>query len=69
VLNTQPLSETLLKRYAAERAAPVALDLEALNKLGVKPLCANLLVEDQVARHDSRRLAQLLLSLAARRRR
>jgi uncharacterized cofD-like protein len=64
VLNTRTLSPALLKRYAAERAEPVVLDLDAVRKLGVKPLCANLLIEDQVARHDSRRLAKLLLSLA-----
>ena len=66
VLNTKPLSPALLKRYAAEHAAPVALDLDAVRRLGVKPVCANLLIEDQVARHDSRRLAQILLSLARR---
>jgi uncharacterized cofD-like protein len=67
VLNTRPLSRALLKRYAAERAAPVELDLDAVRALGVKPLCADLLEEDRVARHDSRRLAQLLLSLPKRR--
>ncbi len=66
VLNTGTISPALLKRYEAERAAPVAMDLDAVRKLGVKPLCANLLIEDQVARHDSRRLAKLLLSLAKR---
>jgi uncharacterized cofD-like protein len=64
VLNTGALSGALLKRYAAEHAAPVALDLDAVRQLGVKPLCADLLIEDHVARHDSLRLAQLLLSLA-----
>ena len=67
VLNTRPFSDSLLERYAAERAAPVALDLDAVRKLGVKPLCADLLLEDNVARHDPRRLAQVLLSLAANR--
>ncbi len=66
VLNTGTLSGALLKRYAAEDAAPVELDLEAVRKLGVKPICANLLLEDHVARHDSRQLARLLLSLARR---
>jgi uncharacterized cofD-like protein len=66
VLNTKPLSPKLLKRYAAERAEPVELDLEAVRKLGVKPLCANLLIEDHVARHDSRHLTQLVLTLAGR---
>jgi uncharacterized cofD-like protein len=64
VLNTGKLSGALLKRYAAERAAPVEMDLDAVRKLGVKPICADLLVEDGVARHDPRRLARLLLSLA-----
>jgi uncharacterized cofD-like protein len=64
VLNTGTLSRALLKRYAAEDAGPVELDLDAVRKLGVKPLCTDLLVEDRVARHDSRRLTQLLLSLA-----
>ncbi len=67
VLNTQPLSDELLDRYAAERAGPVALDLDAVRRMGVKPVCANLLLEDKVARHDSRRLARLLLLLAAQR--
>jgi uncharacterized cofD-like protein len=67
VLNHRPLSPALLKRYAAERAEPVRLDLDAVRALGVKPHCANLLIEDRVARHDSRRLAKLLLALARRR--
>ena len=67
VLNTRPFSDSLLERYAAERAAPVEMDLDAVRKLGVKPVCAPLLLEDHVARHDSRRLAQLLLSLAKNR--
>ena len=67
VLNTRPLSPALLKRYAAEHAAPVLLDLDAIRKLGVKPLCADLLIEDRVARHDARHLTKLLLSLAKKR--
>jgi uncharacterized cofD-like protein len=67
VLNTRPLSRALLERYAAERAEPVQLDLEAVRALDVKPLGAKLLLEDRVARHDSRRLAQVLLSLARNR--
>ena len=69
VLNKRPMSPALLQRYADEHAAPVELDLDAVRKLGVKPICANLLIEDHVARHDSRLLAKLLLSLAKRRKR
>lgn len=64
VLNTGGLSRAMVKRYAAESAAPVALDLDAVRELAVRPVCADLLIEDRVARHDSRRLAKLLLSLA-----
>lgn len=64
ILNTRPVSRALLKRYAAERAEPVALDLEQVRALGVKPILADLLAEDHVARHDSHRLAHLLLNLA-----
>jgi uncharacterized cofD-like protein len=67
VLNKQPMSPSLLQRYADEHAAPVVLDLDAVCKLGVKPICANLLIEDHVARHDSRRLAKMLLAVANRR--
>jgi len=67
VLNSRPMSAAMLKRYAAQRAEPVANDFEQLEALGVKPVCAELLVEDHVARHDSIRLAQLVLDLAGER--
>jgi uncharacterized cofD-like protein len=67
ILNTQPLSADLLKRYAAQRAEPVVHDLEEVQMLGVKPICADLLLQEHVARHDSRRLAKLLLDLASER--
>ena len=65
VLNTRPLSPALLRKYAGQRAEPVANDLEEIRALGAKSVLAELLAEDHVARHDSRRLAKLVLSLAA----
>jgi uncharacterized cofD-like protein len=67
VLNTRKMSRRLERRYAAQRAEPVENDLEPVRALGVEPVLASLLVEDRVARHDSGRLAKLLLKLAARR--
>jgi uncharacterized cofD-like protein len=67
ILNTGKLSARVLRRYAAQRAAPVHNDLEAVRALGVEPFLADLLEENHVARHDSSRLAKLLLSLAASR--
>jgi uncharacterized cofD-like protein len=65
VLNTRPLSPVLRRRYAAERAEPVENDLDEIQKLRVKPIMADLLEEDRVARHDPQKLARLLLVLAA----
>jgi uncharacterized cofD-like protein len=67
VLNTRALSPALGKRYAASRAEPVVHDLDAVQALGVQPVFADLLEEDHVARHNPRRLAQLLLDLARNR--
>lgn len=67
ILNKGELSAGMLRRYAAQRAGPVQNDLEAIRALGVEPVLADLLEEDHVARHDSTRLAKLLLNLAARR--
>jgi uncharacterized cofD-like protein len=68
ILNTQPVSSKLLRRYAAERAAPVVNDLAEVRALGVVPVLADVLVEDRVARHDGDQLATLLLKLVESRR-
>ncbi|HMD97506.1 MAG TPA: gluconeogenesis factor YvcK family protein [Terriglobia bacterium] len=66
VLNTRSFSPTLRRRYAKQRAEPVVNDLDEIRALGVEPITASLLDEDRVARHDPRRLAQLLLDFAAK---
>jgi len=63
VLNNTDLSPGLRKRYAAQHVGPVLTDIEEVWTQGVEPVLADLLVEDHVARHDSRRLAQLLIDL------
>jgi len=67
-LNTKALPPSLRRRYQAQRAEPVVNDLEQIRAAGVEPLLADIAGRDHVARHDARRLAQLLLTLAARRR-
>jgi len=67
VVNSRPLSSALRRRYAAQGAEPVANDLERIHALRVKPICADLLLEDRVARHDAARLAKLILEPAAQR--
>ncbi len=64
VLSSKPLSARLRRRYAAEGAVPVVNDVEQIKSLGVEPVTADLLGENHVARHDSMRLARLVLRLA-----
>jgi uncharacterized cofD-like protein len=63
ILSTTKVSRPMRRRYAAQRAEPVSNDLEEIESLGVRPILANLLAKDHVARHDSARLAQLLVTL------
>jgi uncharacterized cofD-like protein len=65
ILNKSKYSKAMRRRYAAQHAEPVVNDLEKIREMGVRPIMADLLAEDHVARHDSSRLARLLLNLAA----
>ena len=61
VANRQPVSPEVARRYRADGAEPVAVDLAALQKLGYRVILDNLLEEHGVIRHNTRRLARLLL--------
>src|SRR5580700_8063089 len=60
VANSQPVSRAVARRYRAEGAEPVVVNLPALRKLGFRVILDNLLEEHGVIRHNTRRLAQLL---------
>ncbi len=65
LLNTRPVSDELKQKYAAEGAEQIHIDLEAIRKIGVEPVCGDFLEEDAgVARHATDRLAKALLNLA-----
>ena len=49
------------RRYRADGAEPVAVDLTELQKLGCRVILDNLLEEHGVIRHNPERLARLLL--------
>ncbi|HET7841340.1 MAG TPA: gluconeogenesis factor YvcK family protein [Terriglobia bacterium] len=66
IVNLRPLSPSLKRKYASQRAEPVANDLGKIRAMGVKPILAKLLAEDRVARHDPRKLAKLVLDLVHR---
>ena len=61
VANRQPVSPDVARRYRAQGAEPVAVNLAALQKLGFRVILDNLLEEHGVIRHDAKRLAKLLL--------
>jgi uncharacterized cofD-like protein len=61
VANRQQVSPDVAKRYRAEGAEPVVIDLPALQKLGVRVILDNLLEEHGVIRHNTKRLSKLLL--------
>jgi len=48
-------------RYQREGAAPVSLDAAKLRRMGVKVLLEDLLEEHEKIRHNSARLARVLL--------
>ena len=62
--NDAPLSEELLLRYAAEGAEPIRIDGAELNRLGVEVIQSPLADQKSgYARHDSGKLADLILEL------
>ena len=65
LINRRPLSDALKAKYALEAASQIVSDLEAIEALGVCPVLGDYLFEDGVARHDTHRLAEDLLELAA----
>ena len=67
VANRQPVSPEVARRYRAEGAEPVSVDLPALQKLGFRVILDNLLEEHAVIRHNTRRLSRLLLEQFLRR--
>jgi uncharacterized cofD-like protein len=61
VANRQAVSPDVVRRYRAQGAAPVTVDLPALQNLGCRVLLEDLVEEHGVLRHNSQRLSRLLL--------
>lgn len=78
VLNTGAISPGLLRRYREQHAEPVKNDVARIKALGIRPVMADLVTEaspgenhrkDGYIRHDSERLAKLVLNLGSQARR
>jgi uncharacterized cofD-like protein len=63
LVNTAPVSETLLRNYAREGAAPIVPDIERIEALGVRVIPGNFAAEGDVLRHNADRVADVLLHL------
>ncbi|HEY4381645.1 MAG TPA: gluconeogenesis factor YvcK family protein [Acidobacteriaceae bacterium] len=64
LINTAPISPTLLDQYAREGQTPIEADLDRIRDLGVEPIPGNFVHEGSVLRHDHDRVTQALLKLA-----
>ena len=62
VANRKQVSPEVARRYRAEGAEPVLVDREVLQKMKVRLVAGSLLEEHGVIRHDSSRLADLLVT-------
>ncbi|MCC6149243.1 MAG: YvcK family protein [Planctomycetes bacterium] len=62
LVSTSSIPAKLLATYAAEGSVPVAADMAELSKFaGVRIIAAELAATDNLVRHDSARLAEVLL--------
>ena len=64
LVNSAPVSPSMLERYAEEHASQVECDCDAIEALGVKCIAGNFVEEHHVARHATDRLCRELLRLA-----
>jgi uncharacterized cofD-like protein len=66
LVNTRrPRNQELLARYSREGAEPVDPDVDAIRALGLRPVSEDLISEEELVRHDSRKIATVLLHLLA----
>jgi len=63
VANTGRISTKILRRYAREGSIPVLPDREALRKLGVAVVEADVVRSDDFVRHDSKKLGRILIRM------
>ena len=63
LVNTAPVSPSLLYRYAQEGAAPILPDIEQIEALGVRVIPGPFAAEGDTLRHDADRVAEMLLTM------
>jgi len=63
LVDTAPVSETLLRNYAREGATPIVPDIERIEAMGVQVIPGNFAAEGDTLRHNADRVAETLLRL------
>jgi uncharacterized cofD-like protein len=63
LINTAPISPSLLERYAREGQLPIEPDLDRIRSLGVEPIAGDFVHEGDLLRHDPDRVTAELLRL------
>jgi uncharacterized cofD-like protein len=64
LINTAPISPTLMEQYAREGQLPIEADLDRIRALGVEPIVGSFVHEGDVLRHDYDKVTAKLLELA-----
>jgi uncharacterized cofD-like protein len=64
LINTAPISPTLLEQYAREGQTPIEPDLDRIRALGVEPITGSFVHEGDVLRHDYDKVTDALLKLS-----
>jgi uncharacterized cofD-like protein len=67
LVNTAPISPTLLARYASEGQNPIEPDLDRIRALGVEPITGAFAHEGDLLRHDYDQVARSLVQIALER--
>ncbi|HLW58775.1 MAG TPA: gluconeogenesis factor YvcK family protein [bacterium] len=66
LVNTRrPRNQALLARYSQQGAEPVEPDVDAIRALGLRPVSEDLISEEELVRHDPRKITTVLLQLLA----
>ena len=67
IVNTEPVPAGLLERYQQQEAFPVEADADRIRELGYNVVTDNVINMENYARHDSEKLAKLIMHLIAAR--
>lgn len=63
LVNAASLPQEALEKYQAQQSYPVLVDIEALNRLGLRVIARDFVHYATYARHDSRLIAEQIVSL------